>query len=66
MLSSTPTSLSSSTWQRLLADFLVCFASGDEGAGGNFGGEGAGGTGGRGSSQGSMVEPLGLAGEMCE
>ncbi len=52
-MSSTPTPLRSSTSQRLLAAFLVRFAGGGEGVGGDFGGEGlgAGGTGSGGSGR---------------
>jgi hypothetical protein len=49
--SSTPTPLSSSASQHLLAAFLMCFAGGGEGVGGDLGGEssGVGGSGDRGS-----------------
>ncbi len=52
-MSSTPTPLRSFTSQRLLVAFLVRFASGGEGAGGDIGGKGsgAGGTGSGGSGQ---------------
>jgi hypothetical protein len=65
-LSSTPTSLSSSASQHLLAAFLVRFADGEEGAGWDSSGEGSG-MGGSGGDvrTGSVQELLRLAGERC-
>ncbi len=60
-------SISSSTWQRLLAAFLDRFAGSGEGAGGDSGGEGsARATQAVGARAGSVLELLGLAGERCE
>jgi hypothetical protein len=64
--SSAPTPLRSSTLHHLLTAFLVRFAGGGDGAGGDIDGQGSG----RvarvaGARAGSMGVPLGLAGEIC-